>query len=159
MYVCIYVHTHKCYIYIYIYIHIHVYIHICIYIYIYVYIHIYIYICNYTHTYMICTHVIQGAASAIPGARWWSPTVGRPRARRLGGPPRGARRALADAVRATSEAPLGRRPPRPPAWAPAKRVLGPTGTKSFSSRQLFRMCLNCEVLKGMSPWRTRYPFS
>ena len=23
----------------------------------------------------------------------------------------------------------------------------------------FRMCLNCEVLKGMFPWRTRYPLS
>ena len=23
----------------------------------------------------------------------------------------------------------------------------------------FRMCLNCAVLKGMFPWRTRYPFS
>ena len=23
----------------------------------------------------------------------------------------------------------------------------------------FTMCLNCEVLKGMFPWRTRYPLS
>ena len=23
----------------------------------------------------------------------------------------------------------------------------------------FRMCLNCEVLKGMLPWRTKYPLS
>ena len=24
---------------------------------------------------------------------------------------------------------------------------------------IFRMCLSCEVLKGMLPWRTRYPLS
>ena len=23
----------------------------------------------------------------------------------------------------------------------------------------FRMCLNCEVIRGMFPWRTRYPLS
>ena len=36
--------------------------------------------------------------------------------------------------------------------APPKRVLPPPVSS-------FRMCLNCEVLKGMFPWRTRYPLS
>ena len=39
---------------------------------------------------------------------------------------------------------------------------GQTGTSPsrylvFFVASIFRMCLDCEVLKGMLPWRTRYP--
>ena len=30
---------------------------------------------------------------------------------------------------------------------------------SLSLASSFTMCLNCEVLQGMFPWRTRYPLS
>ena len=40
--------------------------------------------------------------------------------------------------------------------APAKRLLSPTnGYLVFVLASSFRMCLDCEVLKGMFPWRTR----
>ena len=40
-----------------------------------------------------------------------------------------------------------------------KRVLSPTGTCSLFLASSFRMCLKCEALKSMFPWRTRYPLS
>ena len=33
------------------------------------------------------------------------------------------------------------------------------GVPSLFLASSFRMCLTCEVLKGMFPWRTRYPLS
>ena len=40
--------------------------------------------------------------------------------------------------------------------APARRVLSPTVPSLFLASS-FKMYLNCEVLTGMFPWRTRYP--
>ena len=40
------------------------------------------------------------------------------------------------------------------ASAPAKRVLSPTGTCLLLASS-FGKCLNCAILKGMFPWRTR----
>ena len=42
--------------------------------------------------------------------------------------------------------------------APAKQVLSPMGTWFFLAGS-FRKGLICAVLKGMFPWRTRYPLS
>ena len=133
------------YVYIYIYIYTHTtFIHKQIYIYIYIYIHtLHLYITNiYIYIYIYVSIVV----SSICYSRF------SPRSRSSG--PRFKSEGGRDCL-------LGGLAER---FRSRRVFAGWTGTSPNGYPDLllassFRMCLDCEVLRGMFPWRTRYPLS